>query len=65
MNLNTAFELGKHDHKSKFWLKQDNEGSEYELLDEKLKILVLFEQVFIEFQDLYKIFGKGFQDRIL
>ncbi len=65
MNLSAALELGKHDHKSKFWLKLDIEGSEYELLDEKLEILDSFEQVFIEFHDLYKILGKDFRDRFL
>lgn len=65
MNLSSALELGKQDHKSKFWLKLDIEGSEYELLDEKLEILDSFEQVFIEFHDLYKILGKEFRDRFL
>jgi hypothetical protein len=65
MNLSTALELEKQDHNSKFWLKLDIEGSEYELLDEKLEILDSFEQVFIEFHDVYKILGKEFRDRFL
>jgi hypothetical protein len=65
MNLETALELGNQQSFSNIWLKLDIEGSEYDLLDEKLEHLDSFSQIFIEFHDTYRLLDPEFRAKFL
>lgn len=62
ISLDEIVAMVPQNEKEKMWLKLDIEGSEWELLAEKIEVLDRFDQIFIEFHDTYKLTDSSFRN---
>ena len=61
INLAESVAMVAQKEDEKLWLKLDIEGSEWELLAERIEVLAKFDQIFIEFHDTYKLSDPKFR----
>lgn len=65
VTLSQALSTVNLEKNEEIWLKLDIEGSEIDLLSSDLEILPRFQQVFIEFHDIYKVIDPEYRRKLL